>query len=128
MSYRKCITLVSGECVLGYSAVTTGLVYSLEAMWTIRSQTRVLYANSLSYLVRNKEKKGINIHHWKWIFGCEIIHDEGVPCDQLDKVVVEGDASAGIKDGGVSVAVEVCGDDLQKRNAMLLRILINKTV
>ncbi len=35
-----------------------------------------------------------------------------VPCDQLDKVVVEGDASASIKDGGANVAIEVCGDNL----------------
>lgn len=39
---------------------------------------------------------------------------EGVPCDQLDEVLVEGNASAGIKDGGVGVAVEVCGHDLQE--------------
>lgn len=38
-----------------------------------------------------------------------------VPCDQLDKVFVEGDASTGIKDGGVSVAVEVCGHDLREK-------------
>lgn len=29
-------------------------------------------------------------------------------------MVVEGDASAGIKDGGMTVAVEVCGDDLRE--------------
>lgn len=100
--------------MLEYSAVTTGLVYSLEAMWAIRSQTRLLYANSLSYLVRNKEKKESISIIGNGYLDVKVIHVEGVPCDQLDKVVVEGDASAGIKDGGVSVAVEVCGDDLQK--------------
>ena len=40
---------------------------------------------------------------------CELIV---VPCDQLDKVIIKGDASASIKDGGVSVTIEVCGDDL----------------
>lgn len=29
-------------------------------------------------------------------------------------MVVEGDTSASIKDGGVAVAVEVCGDDLKE--------------
>lgn len=43
-----------------------------------------------------------------------VIHAEGVPCDQLDKVVIEGDASTSIKDGGAGVTVEVCGDDLQE--------------
>lgn len=38
-----------------------------------------------------------------------------VPCDQLDKVVVEGDTSTSIKDGGVAVAIEVCGHNLQER-------------
>lgn len=47
--------LVSG-CVLRHSAVMTGLLYSLEAMWAIRSQTRLLYPNSLSYLIRDKKK------------------------------------------------------------------------
>lgn len=38
-----------------------------------------------------------------------------VPCDQLDEVFVEGDASTGIKDGGVGVAVEVCGHNLREK-------------
>lgn len=44
----------------------------------------------------------------------KVMRAEGVPCDQLDKVLVEGNASAGIKDGGVVVAIEVCGDDLRE--------------
>lgn len=36
-----------------------------------------------------------------------------VPCDQLDEVVVEGDTGASVKDGGVAVAVEVCGHNLR---------------
>lgn len=39
--------------------------------------------------------------------------EQTVPCDQLDEVVVEGDTGAGVKDGGVAVAVEVCGHDLR---------------
>ena len=35
-----------------------------------------------------------------------------VPADKLDKVVVEGDTSLGIEDGGVGVAVHVAGDNL----------------
>lgn len=31
-------------------------VYSLAAMWAIRSQTRLLYPNSLSYLVGNERE------------------------------------------------------------------------
>lgn len=38
-----------------------------------------------------------------------------VPCDQLDEVIVEGDASTSIKDGGVGVAVEVCGHNLREK-------------
>lgn len=41
------------------------------------------------------------------------VHNEYVPCDQLDKVVVQSDASASIKDGGADITIEVCGDDLQ---------------
>lgn len=37
------------------------------------------------------------------------------PWDQLDEVVVESDAGAGVKDGGVSVAVEVCGHNLSRK-------------
>lgn len=37
------------------------------------------------------------------------------PWNQLDKVLVECDASAGVKDGGVRVAVEVCGHDLSRK-------------
>lgn len=39
---------------------------------------------------------------------------KSVPCDQLDKVVVEGDSGSSVKDGGVAVAVEVCGHDLRR--------------
>jgi hypothetical protein len=35
-----------------------------------------------------------------------------VPRNQLDEVVVEGDTSLGIEDGGVSVTVKISGDDL----------------
>ncbi|KAK8923190.1 hypothetical protein VCV18_007252 [Metarhizium anisopliae] len=35
-----------------------------------------------------------------------------VPGDQLDKVLVEGDAGLGVKDGGVGVAVHVGGDNI----------------
>jgi hypothetical protein len=35
-----------------------------------------------------------------------------VPGDELDEVVVEGDTSLGVKDGGVGVAVQVAGDNL----------------
>lgn len=34
-----------------------GGIYSLEAMWAIRSHTRLLYPNSLSYLVGGKRKR-----------------------------------------------------------------------
>lgn len=53
-----------------------------------------------------REFRRVNV---KWIGSLRI-----APWDQLDKVVVEGDASASIKDGGVTVSVEVCGDDLQE--------------
>lgn len=49
--------------------------------------------------------------------GLTATHAEVVPCDQLDKVVVEGNASTSIKDGGVSVTVKVCGHNLQEREA-----------
>ena len=35
-----------------------------------------------------------------------------VPADQLDEVLVEGDTSLGIEDGGVVVAVQVTGNDI----------------
>lgn len=35
-----------------------------------------------------------------------------VPADQLDEVVVEGNTSLGIEDGGVAVAVQVRGDNV----------------
>lgn len=44
---------------------------------------------------------------------------ELVPGHQLDEVVVEGDASTGVKDGGVTVPVEVCGHHLGE-GAMLV--------
>lgn len=37
-----------------------------------------------------------------------------VPGDQLDKVIVESDASTCIKDGGVGVTIEVTGDNLEE--------------
>lgn len=49
---------------------------------------------------------------WKQIFEGHKL-EQTVPCDQLDEVVVEGDTGAGVKDGGVAVAVEVCGHDLR---------------
>ena len=50
--------------------------------------------------------------------GEEIEHTAGiaplvvVPADELDEVVVEGDAGLGVEDGGVGVAVHVGGDDV----------------
>lgn len=44
----------------------------------------------------------------------KVTKEKGVPCDQLDEVVVEGDASTSIKDGGVAVAIEVCGHNLRE--------------
>lgn len=35
-----------------------------------------------------------------------------VPGDKLDKVVVQGDTSLGIEDGGSSIAVQVSGNNL----------------
>jgi hypothetical protein len=35
-----------------------------------------------------------------------------VPADELDEVLVEGDASLGVEDGGVGVAEEVGRDDI----------------
>lgn len=35
-----------------------------------------------------------------------------IPADKLDEVLVEGDTGLGIEDGGVSVAVQVSGDDI----------------
>lgn len=89
-------------------------LYSFPAMWAIRSHTRLLYPNSLSYLSgRKKERKRkmaqrvgnkyLRVTSWS----------QTVPCDQLDEVVVEGDTGAGVKDGGVAVAVEVCGHNLR---------------
>lgn len=43
---------------------------------------------------------------------------ENQPGNELDKVVVEGDASASIKDGGVRVPNEVRGDHLQNTYAV----------
>ena len=48
----------------------------------------------------------------------EVEHTAGVaplvvvPGDELDEVVVEGDTSLGVEDGGGLVAVEVAGDDV----------------
>ena len=38
-----------------------------------------------------------------------------VPGHQLDKVVVEGDARPSVKDGGVCIANEIGGDNLERR-------------
>lgn len=43
------------------------------------------------------------------------------PWNQLDEVVVESDAGAGVKDGGVRVAVEVCGHDLSRERQLSVR-------
>lgn len=43
---------------------------------------------------------------------------ENQPGNELDKVVVQGDASASIKDGGVRVPNEVRGDHLQNTHAV----------
>lgn len=99
-------------------------------MWAIRSQTRLLYPNSLSYLFGNiKINKTDSIVTDNRHLDLKAIHDEGVPWDQLDKVVIEGDASASIEDGGVTVAVEVCGDNLQGSEQMPYswEKLMNKT-
>lgn len=84
--------------------------YSLPAMWAIRSHTRLLYPNSLSYLSGEKAENGST--PWRQILELHPL-EPTVPCDQLDEVVVEGDACASIKDGGVAVAVEVRGHDLR---------------
>lgn len=89
-----------------------GAFYSLPAMWAIRSQTRLLYPNSLSYLLGGGGNKENGSTHWKQIFECHK-WERPIPCDQLDEVVVEGDTSASVKDGGVAVAVEVCGHNLR---------------
>ena len=50
--------------------------------------------------------------------GKKIEHTAGVaplvivPADELDEVVVEGDAGLGVEDGGVGVAVHIGGDDV----------------
>lgn len=36
------------------------------------------------------------------------------PRHQLDEMVVQSDAGTGVEDGGVGVAVEVCGHDLSR--------------
>lgn len=43
---------------------------------------------------------------------------ENQPGNELDKVVVQGDTSASIKDGGVRVPNEVRGDHLQNTYAV----------
>lgn len=58
-----------------------GWVYSLEAMWAIRSQTRLLYPNSLSYLV---EEQGGKQNEQLCIAGnreeeVKVLDAEGVP-------------------------------------------------
>lgn len=40
-------------------------VYSLEHMWAIRSQTRLLYANSLSYLVGKNRRREFSNDQWE---------------------------------------------------------------
>lgn len=52
--------------------------------------------------------------HLKMDKNLKEIHAVAVPCDQLDKVVIKGNTSTSIKDGGVRITVEVCGDNLQK--------------
>lgn len=46
---------------------------------------------------------------------------ENQPGNELDKVVVKGDASASIKDGGVSVPDEVRGDHLQNKQTHMMQ-------
>lgn len=84
-------------------------------MWAIRSQTRLLYPNSLSYLVGKREKRCRNFKptNGKACVAVKSMCQANAPWDQFDKVVVEGDASASIKDGGVHVAIKVGGDNLK---------------
>ena len=56
----------------------------------------------------------INLGH----VGEQVEHAAGVaplvvvPADELDEVVVEGDAGLGVEDGGVGVAVQIGGDNI----------------
>lgn len=110
-SYCKGITLASGECVTWQFGFTPWRPYEPSG----RRRGCCIQTRCRTWL-GTKDKKGISpsllelIHvNVKVIRGLRI-----APWDQLDKVVVEGDASASIKDGGVTVSVEVCGDDLQE--------------
>lgn len=152
--------------------------YSLDAMWTIKSTTRLLYPYSLSYLgTENKCCQGLhpffhsslllcpipkqlNSHppsgggrrqlqsfqvrnnltpQWDWSHstpqGCyppgspavtnttQICHLCQPPCppglhlpgNQLDKMVVQCNASTRIKGGGMAVTIEVTGDNLKQK-------------
>lgn len=48
---------------------------------------------------------------------------ENQPGNELDKVVIKGDAGASIKDGGVRVPNEVRGDHLQNTYAVSILFL-----
>lgn len=71
-----------------------------------------------SYFVQEKKKIHPSIRYDRslrymlyWSFlGCSWRH---LPCDQLDKVIIEGDASTGIKDRGATIPVEVSGHHLK---------------
>ncbi len=43
---------------------------------------------------------------------CNTFWGGGLPCDQLDKVIIEGNASTGIKDGWTHIPIEVRGHHL----------------
>lgn len=64
----------------------------------VRSRREREEKNKISFLPRGNHTSDWMMH---------------IPCDQFDKVVIEGDAGTSIKDGGAAVTVEVCGDHLQ---------------
>lgn len=112
MSYCTRITRVSGDlCV-----VTADQLAWFTPWWPCGPSGRRHGCCSQTHCrtwLRNKRKESVRVCQSRYL-DLKPIHDKGVPCDQLDKVVVEGDASTSIKDGGAAVTVEVCGDDLQK--------------
>lgn len=60
--------------------------------------------------VCSRRELSIMTCHWGTSLGP--LEGRILPCDQLDKVIVEGDASTSIKDRGATIPVEVSGHNL----------------
>lgn len=79
----------------------------------------MLYFEYVVIWVCSRCELSITSCHWGTSFLGALLEGRILPCDQLDKVIVEGDASTSIKDRWATIPIEVSGHNLHTHKDML---------